>query len=300
MISWFDRLKDAWANRHQLGDSGKNHSLNAFLPAALEIEATPPNPLTRWLAKSIVALLVLFVIWALVGEVNIVASAQGKILPGSRVKVVQPLQKGVIKKIFVKEGETVTQGQALIELDATRTGADEKRLDSELLNARMALVVNEALLKRLNSKKGDEVEKNQLDEMQWSGEVGNEQSHFKTLLQEKWLQYQSRIAALINAREAADAEYEATKIEIGKLKKTLPIITKRAKITQGLYEKKYASETEYLQLEQTRIEQAHQLSGEKQHLSQLQAARNQAQRQIDTLKRRDQDERVDRDHPKSA
>jgi hemolysin D len=285
MNSWFDRLKDAWVNRHKLGDSGKSQALNAFLPAALEIEATPPNPLTQWLARSIVVLLLIFVLWALIGKVNVVASAQGKILPGSRVKVVQPLEKGVIKKIFINEGESVTQGQALIELDATRTGADEKRLDSELLNARMALAVNEALLKRLNSKqgKGNDVEKSQFDEIPWSGEVGDEQSHFKTLLQEKWLQYQSRIAALINAREAADAEYEATKIEIGKLKKTLPIITKRAEITKGLYEKKYASEIEYLELEQTRIEQAHRLSAEKQHLSQLQAAQNQAQRQIDTL-----------------
>jgi hemolysin D len=60
-------------------------------------------------------------------------------------------------------------------------------------------------------------------------------------------------------------------------------MTKRAKIAKGLYEKKYASETEYLQLEQTRIEQSHQLAAEKQHLSRLKATRNQAQQQIDTL-----------------
>ncbi|MEW8008073.1 MAG: HlyD family type I secretion periplasmic adaptor subunit [Candidatus Thiodiazotropha endolucinida] len=96
-------------------------------------------------------------------------------------------------------------------------------------------------------------------------------------------QYQARISTLVSAREAADAEYEATKIEIAKLKKTLPIISKRAKIIRGLYNKKFASETEYLQLEQERIEQSHQLGSEKQRLSQLQATRNQAQQQIDTL-----------------
>jgi hemolysin D len=60
-------------------------------------------------------------------------------------------------------------------------------------------------------------------------------------------------------------------------------MTKRANIAKGMYEKKYASETEYLQLEQTRIEQSHQLAAEKQHPSQLKATRNQAQQQIDTL-----------------
>lgn len=91
MNGLFDRFKDAWINRHAMGDSGKSRELSAFLPAALEIEATPPNPITQWLARSIVVLLILFLLWALFGEVNIVASAQGKILPGSRVKVVQPL-----------------------------------------------------------------------------------------------------------------------------------------------------------------------------------------------------------------
>ncbi|MGD8913894.1 MAG: HlyD family type I secretion periplasmic adaptor subunit [Candidatus Thiodiazotropha sp.] len=285
MNGWFDRLKDAWVNRHKLGDSEKSRELTAFLPAALEIEATPPNPITQWLARSIVVLLVLFLLWALLGEVNIVASAQGKILPGSRVKVIQPLQMGVIKTIYIHEGEYVTKGQALIELDATRTSADEKRLNSELLNAKMGLAVNEVLLKRLNGKESgsEQIETSDLEAVKWSEEIGNQQNHFKKFLQEKWLQYHAKVSALISAHQAADAEYEATKIELEKLKKTLPIITKRAKIAKALYEKKYASETEYLQLEQTRIEQSHQLAAEKQHLSQLKATRNQAQQQIDTL-----------------
>jgi hemolysin D len=45
------------------------------------------------LAKSIITLLLIGIIWAVLSEVNIVASAEGKILPGSRVKVIQPLQK---------------------------------------------------------------------------------------------------------------------------------------------------------------------------------------------------------------
>lgn len=286
MNGWLDRLRDAWVNRHALGDREKSRELSAFLPAALEIEATPPNPITRWLARSIVALLVLFLLWALLGEVNIVASAQGKILPGSRVKVIQPLQKGVIKKILVNEGEYVTKGQALIELDETLTSADEKRLVGELDNTRMRLAVGEALLKKLGSGETRDgmAGANNPDSRRWPSEVAEKRILFEKLLHEKWLQYQGNVSEMISAHEAADAEYEATAIEIEKLKKTLPITTKRAKITKGLYEKKYATEIEYLQLEQARIEQSHQLAAEKQHLSQLQATRNRAQQQIDTLR----------------
>ncbi|MCU7873338.1 MAG: HlyD family type I secretion periplasmic adaptor subunit [Candidatus Thiodiazotropha sp. (ex Lucinoma borealis)] len=286
MNTFVDNFSDAWKNRHTLGDTHKSREFSAFLPAALEIQQTPPNPIAQWLARSIVVLLLLLLVWALFGEVNIVASAQGKILPGSRVKTIQPLQKGIVKKILVSEGEYVTQGQPLIELDGTRTGADESRLKNELNSAKMKLAINDVLLLRLSG--GDDhqykLEESGIDFENGSEGFALEQPHFERLLQEKWLQYQARVSMLISAREAANADYEATKIEVQKLKKTLPIITKRAAIIKGLYSKKFASETEYLQLEQERIQQFHQLQEEKQRLTQLKATRKQAEQQIDTLR----------------
>jgi hemolysin D len=286
MTSLIDGFREAWKNRHTLGDSRKSRELSAFLPAALEIQEAPPNPIARWLAKSIMALLVIVVTWTLFGEVNIVASAQGKILPGSRVKVVQPLQKGIISKILVTEGEYVTQGQSLLELDSTQTGADESRLKNEWTSARIKLAINEALLKRLQSdhKQNEAQPENRSGLNIGASEDVADQAHFESLLNEKWLEYQARIATLISARQAAEADYQATKIEVQKLKETLPIITKRTEIIKGLYTKKFASETEYLQLEQERIQQSHQLSEEKQRLAQLRAADKQAQQQIEALR----------------
>ncbi|MEW8405242.1 MAG: HlyD family type I secretion periplasmic adaptor subunit [Candidatus Thiodiazotropha taylori] len=274
------RLKDAWKNRHTLGDGDSEVSLKAFLPAALEIQETPPNPLARWLVKSIIGLLTIGVIWAIFGHVNIVATAEGKILPGSRVKIIQPLQKGVIKKILISEGDYVVRGQPLIEFDSTLTSADENRLKKELFSAEMKIAINHLLLKKLNSNDKEYsdglvkeiVEKEKVD-----------QRHFSKLLQEKWLKIKASESSLNSAREATVAEYKATKIEIEKFKKTLPIVEKRAKILKGLFEKKFASETEYLQVEQERILQSHQLQAEKQHLKQLAASRKQAQQQIDAF-----------------
>jgi Ca2+-binding RTX toxin-like protein len=108
-----------------------------FLPAALKIQQSPPNPLPRWLAWGLLAweLLILVIIasaWAVLGHVNIVVSAEGKIVPGSRVKQVQPLEKGLVKVLLVSEGEYVKQSQSLIELDTMLTQADIKRLEPEL------------------------------------------------------------------------------------------------------------------------------------------------------------------------
>ncbi|MEW8496225.1 MAG: HlyD family type I secretion periplasmic adaptor subunit [Candidatus Thiodiazotropha taylori] len=281
MNTVLDSLKDAWKNRHAMGDKENDKILDAFLPAALEIQETPPNPLTRWLAKSIIVLLVIGVVWSIFGEVNIVASAEGKILPGSRVKVIQPLQKGVVKNILVREGEYVKQGQPLVELDSTLTGADESRLKQELLNAEMKLAVNIALLKRLEN---GEASTDEIITINKPDGIDIRHLYFNNLLQEKWLQIRANELAMINAKEAAEAEIKATKIEIEKLRETLPITEKRATIIKNLYEKQYATETEYLQLEQERIQQAHLLAAEKQRLKQLEAAKKQAHKQMESGK----------------
>jgi hemolysin D len=207
-------------------------------------------------------------------------------MPGSRVKVVQPLQKGVIKKILVNEGDYVTKGDALIELDGTQPKADENRLSKDLANTKLKLAVNEALLRNLDrdENNSEQLDETNLDSGQLLEVLPAGQSIFKKLLHEKWLQYQARLSTLLSAHEAVAAEYNQVEIEIDKLSSTLPIISKRAKMARDLFKKKYASEAEYLQLEQERIEQSHQLAAEKQHLNQLQATREQAQRQIDTLR----------------
>jgi hemolysin D len=160
------------------------------------------------------------------------------------------------------------------------TSADENRLKNELFSTEMKIATNHLLLKKLTS--ADQaitdglvkeiVEKERVD-----------QHHFSKLLQEKWLKIKASESSLNSAREATVAEYKATKIEIERIKKTLPIVEKRSKILKGLYEKKFASETEYLQVEQERILQSHQLQAEKQHLKQLAASRKQAQQQIDAF-----------------
>src|SRR5712664_3309110 len=60
----------------------------AFLPAALEIVETPPSPIGRAIAATIMLLFCVALVWAWWGTIDIVASATGKILPSGRTKVI--------------------------------------------------------------------------------------------------------------------------------------------------------------------------------------------------------------------
>ena len=103
-----------------------------FLPAVLEVMETPPSPVGRAIQWSLFALVIAALIWVTVGEVDEVAVAPGKLIPNGYVKTVQSEGKGVIKEIFVKDGDVVKQGQPLIELSPTSSKADLERIRKEV------------------------------------------------------------------------------------------------------------------------------------------------------------------------
>ena len=106
-----------------------------FLPGALEIIETPASPAGRMMIGAIVLLVTVAVAWACIGKVDIIAVANGRLIPAGEVKLIQPFEIGVVKQIAVTEGDHVRRGDVLIELDPTTTGADVDRNTRDLLQA---------------------------------------------------------------------------------------------------------------------------------------------------------------------
>jgi hemolysin D len=109
----------------------------AFLPAALEIVDTPPSPTGRAIAFTIMAVFAVALVWACIGTVDIVAVAPGKIIPSGRTKTIQPYETGVVRAIHVRDGQSVSAGDVLIELDPTISGAELGHLKSDLMAAQL-------------------------------------------------------------------------------------------------------------------------------------------------------------------
>lgn len=92
-----------------------------FLPIISEIEEEPLNPLGRTTFWIIVTLIFFTALWLYFGKVDIVVTARGKIIPDGEIKIIQPLETGVVKNILVNEGQFVKKGQTLIEIDTSTT-----------------------------------------------------------------------------------------------------------------------------------------------------------------------------------
>ena len=118
----------------------------AFLPAALEIVETPPSPLGHAIGVTIIAMFSVALAWACFGHIDIVATATGKTVPSGRTKVVQPFETGVVRAIHVQDGQPVTAGEVLIELDPTINEAERNHLRSDLATVQLDIARLKAVL----------------------------------------------------------------------------------------------------------------------------------------------------------
>ncbi len=114
----------------------------AFLAEELEILDSPPWPFARTVLWLIIALLMSAMAWSYFGQVDIVASACGSIIPDSRTKVVQAVAAGKVAALEVADGDRVRAGDVLVRMDAINAKSAlakaQEGLQAALLETEMA------------------------------------------------------------------------------------------------------------------------------------------------------------------
>jgi len=110
-----------------------------FIPPLLCLQHKPPNPLGQWVIWVLLGFIGLVILWATLGRLDIVAVAEGKLIPQSYLKIVQPAEAGIVKEILVREGESVHAGQVLMRMDTLISEADTKLIDADYQRKRLTL-----------------------------------------------------------------------------------------------------------------------------------------------------------------
>lgn len=117
----------------------KNADPEEFSPPLLRLQATHPAPLAGAFLKAMLMMLAATLVWASIGKLDIVAVTDGKLVPSSYLKIVQPTEQGIVKEILVDEGQSVGAGQVLVRMDAVLAGADISTFTSEFHTKRIAM-----------------------------------------------------------------------------------------------------------------------------------------------------------------
>ena len=217
-----------------------------FFPAALEVVEQPPSPASRAIAATIMLFFAIALIWASVGSVDIIATAQGKIIPTGRTKVIQPLEAGVVHSINVQDGQSVKAGDVLIEIDSTITEAERDRLQKEYIQsdldaARLKAVVN------LN----DDPDKTFVPP---EGAPEAQISAQRTLLMNQMQEIKAKLEGLDQQIAQQRGNLASVTSTINKLNESIPYLKKRAEARKYLADQGYGSKLDYLTVQQDLVE----------------------------------------------
>ncbi|MBK7764914.1 MAG: HlyD family type I secretion periplasmic adaptor subunit [Sulfuritalea sp.] len=247
-----------------------------FLPAALELQETPVSPAPRIVAWLLMAFALIAVAWAVFGRIDVVATAQGKIVPNEGSKLIQSIETATVKAIHVVDGQAVKAGQVLVELDATMAHADSTRTANDLTTARLQAARARSLLAALASGKAPRIE----PPAKIGAGIGIERiAQEQRILDGQYGEYQARISRIEAEIAKREAERRSTQEIVRKLEQTAPIARQRAEDFKGLVDRNFISKHGYLEKEQARIEQEADLETQKSRLKELAAAIDEAKGQ---------------------
>ena len=204
----------------RLVHSDDGTDVRAFLPAALEVMETPPNPLGRRIALALCGVAFAAIGWATIGSVDIVAVAGGKFVSKVRTQVVQPFETASVKAVLVKAGQTVKAGAPLIEFDRTAAEAERQHARDDLTAAELDQMRLAAFLDGSATAPFNTVEKASL----------LQRNRAQSQLTAQIAQRASQLASLSQQKFEKLAERQVLTQTIAKLEKTLPLIAERSKI----------------------------------------------------------------------
>lgn len=117
-----------------------------FRADLLTIQQSPPAQWPRGALLAVCALVGALLLWACFAKLDVIATAQGRLVPLSFTKVVQPAEPGVVQDILVKDGQAVKAGDVLLRLDARLAQSELSGLGRDVAIKRLSLLRIEAEL----------------------------------------------------------------------------------------------------------------------------------------------------------
>lgn len=193
-----------------------------FSSAALALQSKPPSHVVRMVSLSLCLLTGLALLFACFAEMDVVVSSQGKVIPSGKSKVVQSLEPGVVRRIAVRDGQSVKAGEILIELDPTTSGADRDRLQRDYWVSEAEVLRSAA---QLAGRQGFQSPEGMPPEI-----ALNQQLVLRNRLSEQ----AARVAGLVAEASKRSADADALGSQLEQLRNSLPLIEQKLSMRESL------------------------------------------------------------------
>lgn len=226
-------FRHAWQHRHAITMPKFMPHEAEFLPSALSLQAQPVSPVGRWVARILMLLILVLLVWSIVGKIDIIVNAQGKIVPSGRTKAIASVEIASVRALHVQEGQAVKAGDLLVELDARASDSERDKAVGDAQLARLQAARSRALLDAIDRAKAPVLP--QVDEVpieRWR--------EAQQYLQDQWRDYTAKLTRLDG--------------EIRRYGEALPLAAQRARDYADLAQSHDVSRHAYLEKEQARVD----------------------------------------------
>lgn len=240
--------------------------------ALFEIEAGEPTRTSRIVLWTVCILMAVLIAWACVAQLDIVAVANGRLVPQTYVKIVQPAEAGIVREILVEEGDRVEQGQVLVRLDPTVNAVDSAAVEQDLALTRLQL-------RRIESELAgaDTMALLAADPPELYAQVdAQRQSHRQ--------QFLDATAQERAAQDRARGELTASRELLEKLEATLPSYLQSSQAYEDLAKQNLVGELEAIERRREAIEAAQDLEAQRATVIALEASIAQHEQRVAQLK----------------
>jgi hemolysin D len=255
-----------------------DNTARQFLPAALEILETPASPVGRTVGASLILFFSIAIVWATFGHVDIIATASGKVVPTGRTKTIQPLETGVVSAIHIRDGDRVSAGQVLVELNRTVTEAERRRVAQDLTLSKLDVARLSALHDSFESLStaGDPVMPADASEI--------DVARTKSAMRAQALEQLAKLASLRQQIEQKKAEAQSVTANIAKIDGQLPLLQETLTIRQKAMEIQYGNHIAYLEAKSRLVDQENERFVQERKLVEIDAARQALEQQFEQTK----------------
>jgi adhesin transport system membrane fusion protein len=200
----------------------------ATLPLMPGSTAKRREPLTgaRLIIVSVAIGFAVFLIWAMLAQVDEVTAGQGKVIPSSKVQLIQATEPATVQELMVRSGQRVRRGQLLARLDDTQSSSELGQIQAETqsLQERAARLQSEGTGAASGGLAGDEA----------------------TLSAVRRQALSSRVAALSASAEQRRRDAAEANATINSLQSSLALAQKQVGMLEPLAAKNIVPQTELI------------------------------------------------------
>jgi adhesin transport system membrane fusion protein len=202
----------------------------------------------RAILWTVMALLVLFMVWAYYSEIEQVTRGDGKVVPSTQIQVIQNLEGGILSEIMIDVGQLVKKDQLLLRIDETRFSSSFKQNRVKYLASKSKAARLEAESNGSNFEVPQEV-------INEKPQVGVRE---KELFESRRREFNSSMQRIREQISQRKHEYRELTSKLEELTRTFALLNKELELTRPLVAQGAVSEVEVLHLER----QASMMQGE--------------------------------------